>query len=343
MRRRVFVVGSCRHLEDPRARSEFVSTAEAIGKALSGSFDIVICSLSETTVDRHIISGALADGGISPLAYMPDNYLTRFQDDTTSLRNSTGAAGASFLPLVNPVAGGWRVTHLRAIAASDLVIAIGGNERGTGTVIYSAEALGKPVLLLPHFGGATGEAWRDMKHHYSDDDQSILRGIGGDSIAWSSTFASFCKRFMRRNPMRRHRSFWPAGLLLTTLLLVASWIWIFNIDSWPTVPYTTAATISTCGLGIVFRRSIEMDAPRAEEFVVDVVQAIVIGLSIVLLAQGASYLTGADTENAFLDTDHASLALRFGAVGFLAGFARSNFIDWVVRRATLAFATDSKS
>lgn len=119
------------------------------------------------------------------------------------------------------VEGGWRVTHLRALREADLVVAIGGSSRGTYNVIYSAEVLEKPVLLIPTFGGAAKEAFRDFTYYYKQIGiyTELLQGVKGDRMY------SFVDKLYRKNPFQKQKT--TSKIVRAVFGVAAFLIWFF--------------------------------------------------------------------------------------------------------------------
>lgn len=213
---RILLIGSQRDEQTDEFRSAARELAVALAPIAS---QFIVCSTSPSTVDRYalealrerarktrvtlIYPSQTADGGA-----LADVEATRARSHPVEVRP-------------HEVRGGWRAAHLQALHDCDVVVALGGSPRGTGTVIYSADVLGKPVVLLPTHGGAAADAWRDFNQLYTDEERLVLRAAT-TRAGWAPDVAAAVAAIASRNPFRKHRG---AGKLCTVVLLaVVGWL-----------------------------------------------------------------------------------------------------------------------
>jgi hypothetical protein len=97
--------------------------------------------------------------------------------------------------------GGWRSTHLAAIRDSDIVIALGGSDRGTGQVVYFSEIEAKPFVVIPIFEGAAGKVWNEIKHYYNQEMQAKLMQKP-DINTWSKDIINIAEKTIHNSRFR---------------------------------------------------------------------------------------------------------------------------------------------
>jgi hypothetical protein len=146
-------------------------------------------------------------------------------------------------------------TLVGAIRAADLVLSVGGAARGTGTVIYSAEALEKAVLLTRSYGGASKDAWRDFDRYYDDEDKRILMQSAPVPDSWAASLVKLCTDFAKRNPMRRNRLFPGIVAGVAAVLLVVAWLLLIAVEPSPPVVWVSVLSIVGALLGVVLRHA----------------------------------------------------------------------------------------
>ncbi len=223
---KVFVLGSCRHL-DENGRSKFARACCDLGHQLAvAGHSIIVCSAKEVTADPHIVRGLKGTGATLHL-YRP--------------RSAQEMVPGSVFPELSPdnqenpiilnsvfTGGGYRVAHLRAIRDTDVLLALGGGISGTSAAIYSAELLNTPVVLVPTFGGAAQEAWGYFHgRYYRDEEVELLGEQWADDGSWAKGIVEAISSISRRRPLER--AFWsetfPTGI--ATLLAIGIWFWTF--------------------------------------------------------------------------------------------------------------------
>lgn len=167
----VLVFGSCvpsldkqREDESPRAYKSrkkkydtspdlklFKEACSALGTALANDKRIgrlLVCSAGEYTADRHVGTRFMENARSGSIAaYVSDTDPHYSQEVDAAFKDKAKIAGRGV---------DWRLVHLNAINDASIIIALGGGP-STKSNVFSAEALGKPVLALDTFGGAAKE------------------------------------------------------------------------------------------------------------------------------------------------------------------------------------------
>ena len=329
---KVLLMGSSRHLDQP-GRESFQSCARKIGEQFAKSkASLVVCSSSPNTFDRFVLEGLNSAGGKHSVeAYVPDpeySEFVAFKDTMTNLTIN-----------VTPTKGGWRPNHLRAIRAADLVLSVGGAARGTGTVVYSAEALEKAVLLTRTYGGASEEAWRDFDRYYGDGDKRILMQSVPVPDNWPASLVTLCSDFAKRNPMRRNRLAPGIIATFTAVLLVAAWLLLIAFEPSPPVVWVSVLSIVGTLLGVLLRQAANFKSIDANVVWWEIIQALVVGVILIVFA---TTLVGVDFFNQIASTDRTTTSLKFGGIALLAGLVLPNFVKWLKGKADSQFPGGSE-
>jgi hypothetical protein len=288
---------------------------------------VIACSISENTLDRFVFEGMNSIEGPHPVQFfLPDEeYQNGPPADLDAFRQS--ASNLEISPIT--VNGGWRPTHVRAIREADVVLAIGGDERGTGNVIASAEVLEKPVLVVRSFQGAANNAWQDLSHYYTDPEKQTLGASPSDS--WPAEIVKLCRDFAKRNPMRRSKLLPGIIAAFVTVLLLVAWLVLIGSES---VVQITVLAIIAATLGVVLRHAANHKSIDSTAIWWDLIQALIIGFVLVSLA---TTLVGVDFFSQIAGEKRAETAVKFGGIALLAGLVTPNFVEWLIARAKSNF------
>jgi hypothetical protein len=228
---RVFIVGSLRHLSSEDQKSAFRDACVKLGEALARKkCTLVICSATSSTADLYVTQGAANIGGCSIEVYYPDRetlaadpisdpeYQTPYQ-----LKQRYNNLKFQLYECI----GGWRVVHLKALHRCDVIIAVGGSNRGTSTIIYSGEALGKPVVLIPSFSGSAESAWRDFKRYYTAEEQQKLQIPFQVNQSWEQKIVEISVAMSRKNQARENNFLTAFIKAIFTVFLFVCWFTLF--------------------------------------------------------------------------------------------------------------------
>ena len=256
-RPRVFAIGSFRDGCKGTAE-QFQQAAKLLGKALADhACDLVLNSESPRTVDPWIFEGYCK--GSKP------KQVTIHRPDAKHAVGESSRPYASTtdkrVSLSYPKSGGtFRTSHLRSIAYSDIVLAIGGSAKGTLNAVSAAEVLLKPVAGVVAFGGATEEAAPDYQHYYNDSIRRQLVSTLDDlTETWANQFVKGLIELSNSNPVARSRAtLHPLAALAVFVASVFVWIAGYT-NTWDlleqySLPTVGAMLVATCSFVVVLQR-----------------------------------------------------------------------------------------
>lgn len=330
---RIFLVGSFRQ----QPAETFNSASRRLATALADhARQFIICSVSERTVDRHALHALKEEASASSVLFVhpqdPDSY-----DDGPELAHLK----REMLPLrleSMEVAGGWRAAHLKALRECDVVIALGGSERGTSTVIYSADVLGKPIVLVPTFDGAAERAWRDFARYYTDDERDKLQA-NPEGPTWATDTASAALSIYHRNPFSKDRLAPVLGTVALLACAVGGWLtvqWnLSRIDPYLTLVSNVAIGLWSAALvGVVIGERGRIGRFHLTDFANIAVLSLAIAFSTLMLSELASFLLSGKTTMFVLALDEArGVLVRLSPVALLAGAVAEGYLDRVLAKA----------
>jgi|NGEPerStandDraft_6_1074524.scaffolds.fasta_scaffold49071_3 hypothetical protein len=329
---RIFLVGSFRQPEP----DSFRSAAGKLAKALAPhAREFILCSTAESTLDWHAM-----------LALKPMSPPQKIRLIHTRPEENEGAAPdilqlrSELLPAVlDPaeVSGGWRAAHLRALQECDVVIAMGGSERGTGTVIYSADVLGKPIVLVPCFGGAAKGAWRDFGRNYLDEERNQLRG-SLEAADWAENIAAAAVSIANRNPFAKSApNSFPLLVLATTAVMawgLVQWDLGRGAPLLPLVAGLLGGLFLAGLMGLTVAERARPTSLRLPDIGILLTTALLIGFSTLMFNELLSFLVlGRTTLFDMSTSDAHGYFLRLSLVSFLAGTTAKKYFDALARRA----------
>lgn len=293
---KVFVIGSMYKLEDQHEKDAFSEAARALGEQLATrKHSIILCSAAPSTADPYIIEGS---NRIKPspkaFIYRPDRQTIEEDPD---LDASVFESRYPDMRLIwRDCNGGWRVVHLRAMREADAILALGGSPRGTGTVIYSAEVLEKPIALLPTFKGVSEFAWRDFSRHYPQEIQDKLNRPWTADSEWASEIVSALESLKRTNPFKRKNNLRDSLKLLVGIAFLLAWLiplvspGVLPLPGWAAV-FIAIAFASMAG-SIIRNTLRSMHFLQTEWPIDNVIVEVLLGLFLAVLIIGLTELAG---------------------------------------------------
>jgi hypothetical protein len=226
---KIYVIGSFRDPQAVEQRIAFEQACHQLGAEIARRrHKIILCSVTPGTADLPILKGASeVDNEVQIWIYRPDRETLKNEPDSdpTVYTSSNECSNITFHWV--ECEGGWRVVHLKAIRDSDVILSIGGNPRGTGTAVYSAEVLNKPVVVLPSFGGASEIAWRDLKRYYSPEQQLTLSSPWDQTSQWAKQIIGVVEHLKNRNPFQEVNAFRLVSKIVLGLVAFLGWFWLF--------------------------------------------------------------------------------------------------------------------
>lgn len=329
---KILVIGSCRHLP-PVQQGNFKQACEELGEALATKkHTLIVCSGNKFTADPHIVRGAnKVSGRHKVLVYRPDrNTIDEDPDEPVDTYEEVNKyPNIEFIR--RNFMGGWRVVHIQALYSCHAVVAIGGHAKGTGTVVYSAEVLGKPVVLIPSFAGATQEAWRDFKHYFSEDECQRLEEPWKDKQQWGQRIVEVALAVANKNPFKRIKIEQQILKGVAGLSALAIWFSLFSgglpwLADWLglILILASASILGTLlrsvlrDLGLMqsewHRPSIFLEAPAS----------LIIAFGIFLLSQAGSFLLNGQPLNISELADLQRVGLGLSILCFLAALFLEN-------------------
>lgn len=329
---KIFVVGSLRRPEADQTdsdfneqREDFEGACRALGRSIAAAgHEIVLCSGSESTVDPYVLQGARDAGRKTQVfLYRPD-YET-LAESNEQFNPYAGSEHGNVDLRTKQSSSGWRPTHLSAIKESDAVIAVGGSQRGTGSVMYSAEILGKPTILIPSFGRTAEANWKDFARYYSPEQEADLQSSYSDRGSWAERVLAATNQLVKNNTFSEDEGlYWKNAILVTSLLVCISLqLWQFQIP-----PSALAIVMLLIGAiaGGVLRNIMKMRGTlqtkwNTKGMLPDVGVGIAFGLLAFILTQSVSYWLSGDSVPLNTIED----GRRVGIGWFLASFAVACF------------------
>lgn len=334
---KILVVGSFRDQSDENL-NDFRSACRALGSVLARqNHRVILCSTSESTADRYVLEGMDQTAEVARVIFY---RLDRGLADPLADRVTAELFGSLNNVEIDQryVDGGWRVVHLKSINEADLVISLAGTERGTGTVIYSAEALGKPVFVVPIFGGASEHAWRDFKRFYTSEEVAVLQRPWRESGTWAGELLDAAVDFARRNPIAKVRASDAVSSVIVSLSLVVGWIAaLLRVDGGliPPLVWAYAMILFATYLGVMLRHSIASGRYDWRRRLYDFFQAILVSFAVFILAEGVNVFV--TDKGILLDRESVRLVgWRLSVIGFFGGFLLDEYIKSLEKRARKA-------
>lgn len=154
--------------------------AMSLGKAAAQrGHTIMVGSERKSTIDYHIvIKGFLPEAEKNPNnhyfieVWRPNDRKVPFEEVIENYPNVTlfyrhKRTGSTFEGDNLKRTNVWVFAHQSAISSADVIITLAGGV-GTERAIYTAETLGKPVLPIASFKGASGRAYEEISREFSD-------------------------------------------------------------------------------------------------------------------------------------------------------------------------------
>lgn len=332
---KTFVIGSMKDLA-PEEQDAFSQAAQALGEELATrGHSIILCSADQSTVDPHVLAGfSRTKPTPKTFVYRPDHQTMQSDPD---LDPSIYESSFPDLDITwKDFNGGWRVVHLGAMNDADVVLALGGSPRGTGTVIYSAEVVGKPVALLPTFKGVAEFAWRDLSRYYVDDvREKLIRPWAPDS-RWAQGVVAALEGLKKNNPFKRVDNLRVSLKLLAGIGFLVAWLVplispdLVPLPGWATVFLAIAFASMAGSLARNTLRSLQFI--KTEWQISSVIVEVLLGLFLAILIVALTELAGFLVSGQAATFPTAEDVQRAGWVLSISAFASSLLIERAWRR-----------
>jgi hypothetical protein len=323
---KVFLVGSKKGVSSAN-QLDFEDFFKALGASLAqAGHSLIINSGSLSTADPYAIDGANT--------YHKKTTVYLIRPDVTSLLNQDiplhPYLNESLHPNINFIKetakSSFRSSHLMSIDRADVIVAVGGSN-GTISVIYTADALRKPIIIIPSFGGASEEAWRDFKGNYTNETMTLLQGQPATLKAQTATIVSHMVSYKRVVDRKKISSVASLSILVVSLLL-ASICWLSMLNGWlqqyvankAFVQALVIISTNTIGLGLRYLMTIsnvgndfvEVKKPMIEWGIGNILSIV---LFFIALFAGTTIAEKEVANEAFSSNTNAFMALS--AIGFL--------------------------
>jgi hypothetical protein len=339
---KVFIVGSNRHSPNDLAKEELGQAAANLASSLLDlGHSLILCSTSQRTVDRAILDSLVTDrkGGIIRFV-QPDKATlgTEWTDMSELVRRSVPLTVSS-----TEVSGGWRPAHLRALDDCDVVVALGGSDQGTGNVLYSAEVLGRPLVSIAYFDGATKTSFRDFSRYYTDKERTLLQSKP-DTQKWPSEMANLVVEIEKRNPFKTNKTVRLVTSICVAILAIGLWMVLqWNLSRkapfGPFIPSIFLAISASAFAGIIISERSKLGKSSFGDLLELALESILIGFASLLLSELAGILLSGKTTLFSLPLDESrALLIRLSIVGFMAGVVRVEYLDGLAARAKKQFS-----
>ena len=341
---RVLIVGSHRP-DNEGMRNDLATFGDCVHQLVRELRDrhgikaFTICSFSSNTVDSYVLEELRQErNGLSVDVVFPEN-----QTDAEFVGKIAELTEALKPGVISPVgvAGGWRPTHLRALRGCDLVIAIGGSDRGTATVFYSAEVMGVPVVLVPGFGGAAAKGWRDFKRYYNPSEQVTLQA-DPKSASWARDVGAAAVSVHSRNPFSSSK---PSLLLLSLgaiLMGFCGWFtaqWNLSRNE----PYPSAIVglvfglVAAAFMGHLLEKRASFGSLGFTDHLRLLILAVGTTFAVVMTTELASFLlSGEGKMVTHTVTESRGLLIRLSVVSFFAGILADDYFERLIKKARQA-------
>jgi hypothetical protein len=315
----------------------FASCVTDLVRELRDTHDVkafTICSLSEHTVDFYVLAALQNNRKGLDLEFVypeddADNVVAKLSSVSNDLAPGTLSAVG--------VAGGWRPAHLRAIQDSDLVIAIGGSDWGTTTVVYSAEVMGVPVVLVPGFGGAASRGWADFRRYYGPSDQIYLCAAPG-ATHWARDVARATMSILSQNPFNSSRLSSLLWSVAVMLLGVGGWLaaqWDLSRRS-PLGGITTNLTVGLAAAALVghlLSRRAQLGALRLGDQLRGLIIAIGTAFTVLVTSELAVFFLSGKASTFWVDQEESrSLLVRLSILALFAGLIAEDYFDSLIQK-----------
>ena len=285
---RILITGSFR-TSDETSFAQFKLLCNSLGEKLAdGKHCVLVCSSSDHTADKHIVAGMIK----SKTKPVVEVYFPMSDGSEMPYKDSFST------PVdlkYKPCQGGFRVVHLNCVQNADVVIAIGGSDRGTGTLysIYSAELLEKPVALIPYFGGAAKETWDYFNgRYYGQLNAGVFSNpTNPNFLNWATDILEAVKQLAKRNPFLRKNAFVGVISSIFALGAVGGWLYLFFSGIPENVPLRVCLMMGTSSvvgsmLRILGREAGLLDADiSVKRPVIAAVTGLLVGFALFLLAE----------------------------------------------------------
>ena len=154
---RVFIVGSLRHLSSDETKQLMRGYCQELGAAFTrAGHTLILGSDDVDTADFHIVEG------VEGLQESVRGQVIVYRANKSVQKPYEGRQFSRIDISVDDTFSTQQAAHSRSVVESDVVVLIGGGAK-TLPAGYIAEALRKPYLPIPGFGGSAVDFWPHFK------------------------------------------------------------------------------------------------------------------------------------------------------------------------------------
>jgi len=188
----VLFIGAAPENATEAIKQAVIGACHTLGRHLAECrVTLLICNPWDESADYHVAMGYAGDDRAGAVhLFMPEGEETKRNDDRfpNALDNDRIAVERNWYPVVgngefSPET--WLYCQLQALEYSDAVVALGGAEgRSTSVLLQLAEARGVHVLPFAHWRGAAGAAYERNREHFEvlGIAESLLRRNGIEDL-----------------------------------------------------------------------------------------------------------------------------------------------------------------
>lgn len=327
---RILVLGSL-HFEGAEAQREaFCVGCRELGEILAkAGHTIIVGSDSLNTADRYVVEGSnrVSRKHIVAVRRLDDDQELPFEKEADKFPNITFDYDRR--------GGDWTTAHIVALSEADILIVLGGG-KGTERMAYAAEALRKPVLAIPTFGGAAADIWKEFSRYY--DTVGVRRQLTNLLAAWREGHAQLsldcAEALFRRNPHRTTDFRILAFAASAVLLLIVVWLLTF-LDRLSLKPLEAVFVLlfvsSLIGSGLrIFIRVLTKPEGQVDgrSLLIEAIAGILLGFSLLL----AYLATGAVLTGGIIKVDTPADFIRVATTMSLIGLSAAFLVEQTVQR-----------
>jgi len=324
---KILVVGSKRHMDATaqQAAHRFEQSCRQMGKRFTeNGHTLIVGTDDRLDADYFFVEGA------NEVAGKHEVVVSRPEED----ERPTPYDAEREMKLKNIAfrftrrKGEWTAALVHALGQADVLLLIGGRTAALATG-YSAEALEKPVLAIPSFGGAAQAVWDEVTRYYrncgiKEHEEGALRE------AWNADTAEVAVRsaesLVKNTPFRSKGNRAEIGITIATLILIAISVALFS-RPWEIgkdIAFYSMLTIAAI-LGTTLRNTLRLVRDEIVDLNLRIllVEAragilIAFGFAILYLA-GGIVITGA-VISLTTDQDFMRVAITMSILGFASAF-----------------------
>lgn len=319
---KVLVAGS-NHFDDSAEIWESASEAcRDIGRELArAGHDLIVGSASRNTADYHVVSGFVE------IEKRGRIRVIRSKDDKSGFLTVPNGTDISYESRGQT----WSAARIHQALASDVMLAVGGG-KGTHLLAQTAIAVQRPVLPIHFFRGTASTLWKE----WQGDLLPAAAVLSGDWTEKSpKDVVRVLEQLRQKNPHRTSGGTGPFGLLMLTVAVLASWIYLLVRSPFEMLPTFFLLIILSVVLGVALRSGLgllvdPLSVVQLRKATAETVVGVIAGFGLGLL-----YLIGGfalQQDWSFKDIGGATDVVRVGVVMSIVGLASGFKVEAAVEK-----------